>query len=121
MLPRLLALFWLFLLPVRCANPAIDTLFVVKKTDVGGGCGSRWQALETYLAESRALVTAGLQAIKHARDSSAKVSNVAKRYLYTYFRADNEESITFVEGEGNHPATSILESTTADVLIIKVS
>jgi hypothetical protein len=108
MLPRLLALFWLFLVPVLCADPAIDKLFVIKKTDVGGGCKSRWQAVETYLAESRALITAGLQAIEHAKDSSAKESNVAKRYLYTYFRADDAASITFVESKGNHPTTSIL-------------
>ncbi|KAJ5884123.1 uncharacterized protein N7473_011009 [Penicillium subrubescens] len=82
MLPRLLALFWLFLVPVLCTDPAIDKLFVIKKTDI---------------AESRALTIAGLQAIKHTKDSSAKESNVAKRYLYTYFRADNTESITFVE------------------------
>ncbi|KAF7712263.1 Uncharacterized protein PECH_003752 [Penicillium ucsense] len=97
MLSSVLALFCLFLLSVLATDPTIDTIFVIKDTDTHGGCRQRRQALDNYLFESRALVAAGLQAIEHAKDSSAKESVVAKRYLYTYFRAVDDASIEFVK------------------------
>lgn len=117
MLPKLLALFWLLLLPVLSTDPTIDSLFVIKKgTDVAGGCASHYPSpLEPYLTDARTLIQAGLQAIKDVRDSSAKESKIAKRYLYTYFRAKDDASISYVKGKNNHPATPTFEHSAADV------
>lgn len=101
---KLLALFWLFLLPVLSADPApdprpaLDSLFLIKKdSDDASGYKPRYSSLEYYLADARTLVEAGPQAIEDTQDPSTRESKVAKQYLLTYFRA-NDTASTLLRG-----------------------
>jgi hypothetical protein len=98
--------------PALSADSTIESLFTVKKdTDGLGGCASYLpDPLETYLSEAKDLVNAGLQVLADANNPSAAEYNVARRYLWTYFRATNDvEAMDLVKSK-NHPATPFPES-----------
>ncbi|RHZ46088.1 uncharacterized protein CDV56_104539 [Aspergillus thermomutatus] len=94
-----LSLFWLFSVPTLTVGSTISSLFVIRQgTDELGGCGSYLPTLETWLSESKALVNSGLQALANAENPSAAEYDVARRYLWSYFRATGDpDAMTWVK------------------------
>lgn len=110
----LLVYFWLFWVPAQSTDTSFQSLFVVKTdTDNNGGCAQYLDRFETFIAECKEMVNAGLQVFEDAaKPVSTTEGYIARSYLWTYFRInDDAKAMALVKGRENEPFTYFLDHT----------